>query len=886
MDNSRWERIQALFHEAAELPRSEQQTFLRTACAPDDSLAADVLALLEEDARGDSLLDSDLPQIAEQVLGDAALPGLVSRELGHYRIREMLGEGGMGVVYLAERKDLGNLVAIKILRDAWLSPARRDRFLAEQRTLAQLNHPSIARLYDADTLEDGTLWFVMEYVDGAALTRHCRDHESSITERLRIFRSACEAVQYAHQQAVIHRDLKPSNIFVKRDGTIRLLDFGIAKQLESLDLAADQTRTGLRMMTPAYAAPEQIRGERVGVQTDVYALGVILYELLAGHLPFDLSTLTPAQAETILLQQQPERPSIVARRSPGLPGAGAAAPAGKAEWADLDVLCLTAMHKDMERRYQSVEALIRDVDHYLKGEPLEARPDTVRYRLGKFAMRHRRAVSAAAAVFAVVVGMVVFYTVRLATARNAALAEAARTERIQRFMTDLFRGGDQAAGPADNLRVVTLVDRGVQEARSLRNEPEVQADLYLNLGTIYQQLGKFTQADSLLQSALEVRRKTLGPENRQVAEILVALGLLRVDQAQLEEAERLVRQGLAMNKRDLPANHPAVAKGTSALGKVLEDRGKYDEAITVLNEAARLQSNSGPPTPEIAATLAELANSYFYTGRYAESETLNQRLLILHRQLYGERHPLVADTLLNLASIEYQRGRYPEDERYSRQALDITESWYGKDHPETADTMTILAQAMTGETRYDEARDVLQQSLAIQEHVYGPVHPRVAFALNELGNAEIREGRLDDAEAAFTRAIGIYRSVYGDNHFTLSISQSNLAGVYVKRKQYQRAEPLFREALARYAKTLPSTHPNVAIAHIRLGDALLGERRYADAVQETTAGYEVLAKGVGPAVSWLKMAREDLASEYRALDQPDKATQYQAELAAAGTHEK
>jgi serine/threonine protein kinase len=885
MDSPRWEQIQALFHQAADLPRSEQISFVRNACGRDDGLAADVLALLEEDAQGGSLLEHELPEVAEQVLGDAALPPRVSRELGHYRIREILGEGGMGVVYLAERKDLRSLVAIKVLRDAWISPARRERFLIEQRTLAQLNHPAIARLYDADTLPDGTPWFVMEYVEGAALNAYSRDHKLAILERLKLFRAVCEAVQYAHQQAVIHRDLKPSNIFVKRDGSVRLLDFGIAKQIESFEAPGDQTRTGLRLMTPAYAAPEQIRGERVGVQADVYSLGVVLYELLTGRLPIDVANLTPAQTEVRLLDQRPDRPSAVASRADVKPGTGLGyAPIGRAAWADLDVLCLTAMHRDAGRRYPSVEALIRDVDHYLKGEPLEARPDSVRYRLGKFVARNRRAVLGLAAAFAIVVGLVAFYTLRLAAARNAALAETARTERIQRFMVDLFQGGDEAAGPADTLRVVTLLDRGVQQAQSLAGEPEVQADLYQNLGSIYQQLGKLNQADSLLQSALDAHRKLFGPDSREVAENLSALGLLRADQARLEEAERLTREGLAMDRRHLPPNHPSVAKASFAVGKVLEDRGNYDDAITVLKQAAQLQSSAGPPTTDLAATLAELANSYFYKGDYAQSETLNQRLLALHRELYGERHPLVADTLLNLASIEYQRGQYREDERYSRQALDITEAWYGKDHPETADTMTILAQALTGQQRYDEARDLLQRSLAILEHAYGPVHPRVAFALNELGNAEIRQGKLDDAEAAFTRAINIYRSVYGDSHFTLSISQSNLAGVYVKRKEYARAEPLFREALARYARSLPDTHPNVAIAHIRLGNALLGERRYADALAETRAGYDALAKKVDPAMSWLKMAREDLAAEYAALKQPENAARFRPELAEKQVH--
>ena len=284
---------------------------------------ADVLALLAEDARGSLAVGSDVAPtwpICGSRLIAAAFRIRRPRNSVPTASSELLGEGGMGVVYLAEREDLGNLVAIKILRDAWLSPARRERFLSEQRTLAQLNHPSIARLYDADTLADGTPWFVMEYVDGLPLTEYCRQRQSSIDERLQLFRSVCEAVQYAHQHAVIHRDLKPSNILVKRDGTVRLLDFGIAKQLESLDAAGGPDANGLRLMTPAYAAPEQIRDGPVGVYTDVYSLGVILYELLAGRLPFDLSNRTPAEAETMIVEQEPEKPSAVARQAGETPG--------------------------------------------------------------------------------------------------------------------------------------------------------------------------------------------------------------------------------------------------------------------------------------------------------------------------------------------------------------------------------------------------------------------------------------------------------------------------------------------------------------------------------------------------------------------------------------
>jgi eukaryotic-like serine/threonine-protein kinase len=603
MDRDRWERIQSAFHDVVDRPESDRAALLKAACGGDEGLMADVAALLQEDARSASVLDRDLTGIAHQAL-DSPLKSLPLEEFGPYRIKGILGEGGMGVVYLAEREDLGSLVAIKILRDAWLSPARLARFESEQRTLATLIHPSIARLYDADCLTNGTPWFVMEFVEGVQLTDYCHTRECSIDERLRLFRSVCEAVQYAHSQAIIHRDLKPSNILVKKDGAVKLLDFGIAKQLASLDAGADPTLTALRLMTPAYAAPEQIQNGRVGTRSDVYSLGVILYELLAGRLPFDLSKSTPAEAEIAIVHREPEKPSALAKHH-GILGTGRAA------WSDLDVLCLTAMHKDPERRYQSVEALIRDIDHYLKAEPLDAQPDSLGYRIGKFVRRNRKAVAAAVVIFAIVAAQAAIFTIRLTRARNAALAEAARTQRIQRFMLNLFGGGDKEAGPAQELRVVTLIDRGVEEARALDKEPRVQADLYLTLGDMYEKLGKFDRADALLESARKIRESINGRDSVETAESLVALSQLREDQAQYQEAERLARQAVAIENLRLAPGNPVRAQAATALGTVLESEGKSDEAIQVLQESIRVQSVPGGSPTDLRESLRALADAHF-----------------------------------------------------------------------------------------------------------------------------------------------------------------------------------------------------------------------------------------------------------------------------------
>jgi serine/threonine protein kinase/tetratricopeptide (TPR) repeat protein len=885
MDPDRWERVQALFHDAAALPAAEQRPFLERMSGDDVELVSEVLSLLAEDASGDSLLDRDVAHVAHAVLGSAPGAALPTENFGPYHITAMLGEGGMGVVYLARRDDLGSVAAIKILRDAWLSPARRERFANEQRTLAQLNHPRIARLYDADTLPDGTPWFVMEYVDGSPLTAYCNTHASSIPDRLRLFRDVCDAVQHAHRHLVIHRDLKPSNILVRQDGSVTLLDFGIAKQLVGADAPVDQTRTGLRLMTPAYAAPEQLRGGRVGIHTDVYSLGVVLYELLAGRLPYDLTNLTPNEAERLIVEREPDRPSTVARAMPALPiGTSRLQSASRRAWADLDVLCLTAMHKDPLRRYPSVEALIRDVDHYLSGDPLEAQPDTARYRLGKFVRRNWRPVSAAAAVFSLVVVLVIFYTVRLTTARNEAVAEAARTQRIQRFMLNLFQGGDRETGPADTLRVVTLVDQGVREARSLDREPTVQAELYETLGTIYHQLGKFARSDSLLRASLEQRKKLYGPDHPDVASSLVALAALRDHQAQFEDAEHFAREGLDKTRRTLPPGHPAIARALSTLGKIQEDRGTYPKAIATLEEAVKLQSAQDSITPDLVASLTELANSHFYSAHYDISDSLNRRVLAIDRKLYGDRHPNVANDLINLGAIQDEKGNQREAERYYREALAINRPWYGDAHPEVASDLTMLARVLVPQGRLDEAAQELDQALAIYERAHGKVHPRIAGALNEVGKIALQQGRLDDAEAAFKRMADIYRTVYADKHYLIGIALSNLAGVYQERKQYAQAETIFRDVVRRYADVLAPDHPLVGIAHIRLGRTLVLQRRFAEAERESAAGYQLVTKQPVPPAKWLQFAREDLATAYDSLKQPEKAARYRTELASAASN--
>ena len=868
MDSASWKQVQEIFHQVADLPIDQQAAALIELCAGDEELRRRLQSLLDEDRRQDLLLDGGIVSLASSLVASAEQHGWEHiRQVGPYRILRVLGEGGMGVVYLAERTDVGGNVAIKLLRDAWLSPERRRRFSAEQRMLAQLHHPAIAQLYDVDSLADGTPFFVMEYVDGLPLTEYWEKRKGTIDECLWLFRGICDAVVYAHRRAIIHRDLKPSNILVTADGRPKLLDFGIAKHLDENNIKNDMTMTGLRAMTPAYAAPEQQSGGAVGVFTDVYSLGVLLYELLTDELPFD-----EAIAARRPDQQTPRRPSTLPKDN------RFAVAVGRGEWADLNVLCLTAMRPEPERRYSSVEALIRDIDAFLEKRPLEARAESWTYRLGKFVRRRRARLAYAAGTICVLIGLVGYFTYRLQQSRNQELAEAARTQRIQQFTTNLFQGSDSSAGPADDLRVKTLLDRGREEAGSLSGDPEMQADMWETLGNIYRKLGDPRQADLLLSASLEKRRSQQEKSPQKYARNMVELGLVRMDQAKLDDAEQLVRQGLDVSRTVAPTavqgERPIAADAMVALGSVLEAKGNYPEAVKVLEEALRLRPRSDVPDTDTAINLRELANVNFYQGHYTVAESLNRQVLAMHRMLYGEKHPEVAEDLNNLGAIQNEIGNLHEAETQYRRALAITEQWYGVQHPKAAEDLTSLGRTLIREKKYTDAKPVLERALEIQKAVHGHDHPTVASALNELGNLASVQQEYVEAEARFSEALQIWRVVYGNAHQFIGVGLSNLGSVYMGKKDYIRAEDMYRQALQVFIDTVHEEHTNTGIAHMKLGRSLLRQKRYTEAEPETLRGYETLTKLVSPTNSFVIAAKVDLNQIYTALNRKEDADRY------------
>ncbi len=868
MSTPRRERIAELFDLVVDQPASEQRGILEAACDGDGELLQETLRLLEADRAEHPLLQRSIGNLAAELM-DFGNGQLIPGRFGKYAIREYLGEGGMGLVYAAVRDDLGDRVAIKFLHDPGSSPAKRERFVREQQTLAALNHPNIARLYDAG-VENGVPWFAMEYVDGVAITEYCRVNRVGLRQRLEVYQAACEAVSYAHRNLTIHLDLKPSNILVNREGQVKLLDFGIARNLEAQGGLAERTKTGLRLLSLNYAAPEQIRGQPLGVQTDVHALGVVLYELLTGNPPADLANASAAELMRVL-DEEPRRPSAVARDVDSI-----AFHASKAVWNDLDVLCLTALHRDRDRRYGSAGAIARDVGHFLKDEPLEAHPDTVRYRSTKFITRHRRSVTAAAAVLAAVSAIVVFFTIRLVEARDRAVSSEARTQRIYHLMLNLFEGDDSAAGPAEGLRVVSLLDRGVREAETLDQEPALQAELRYTFGGLYHKLGRLDRAEPLLFSAWKAQRSALGPDHPETMRDELALALLRVDQSQLDEAERLVQEALRTAKAHYPASSFETASATAALGKVLATRGDYKNAVPLLEQAVSVLG-TGPGSVELSEALGDLANTYYYLGRIDASEAVNLRGIAHDRKLFGNRHPHVAVGLYNLGNIQLDRGDYKKAEELFRDALAINEAWYGPVHPKTASDRLMLGRAIEYQGQLDEASTMFAQALAAYRTAYGEGHPRIAVVESLMGDLAMKRRQRKIAEKLFRSAAAIFKTAFGEHHEFYLHQLSNLGSVNLAQKKPVEAESLLRRAVEGLRAAVPAQR-YTGMAELRLGEALAAQNRLSEAEHHGFAGYLILRKLMGPRAAELQDARKELVTIYLALNQPAKAKEFRAEF--------
>ena len=694
--------------------------------------------------------------------------------VGPYRLIQLLGEGGMGEVWRAEQTEpFHRTVALKLIKAGMDTKAVVARFDSERQALALMEHPNIAKVFDAGATPAGRPYFVMEYVPGLAITEYCDQHRLTIQQRLELFMQVCEGVQHAHQKAIIHRDLKPSNVLVEevdKKPVPKIIDFGLAKAIgQRLTEITMFTEVGGVVGTPDYMSPEQAdRNERnIDTRTDVYSLGVILYELLVGALPFGSQELREAGMEAMLQkirQQEPLRPSTKIR---SLRESSKDSAVKRREEplslerhlrGELDWITMKALDKDRTRRYGSPSELAADIQRHLHHQPVLAGPPSATYRTRKFVRRHRFGVGVATAAVALLIAFATTMALqsrRIARERDRANREAETSKRVSEFMTGMFKVSDPSQTRGNTVTAREILDKASKDIRTgLSKDPEVQAQMMHVMGGVYDNLGLYPQAQSLFTDAVNIRRGVLGPEN------------------------------------------PQTLQSMSRLSGALREQGNYPEAEKLQREALDVQGRVlGPEHPDTLASVSQLAAILYFEGRYSEAEKLGQQSLEGKRRILGPEHPDTLWSTVILASIFFDEGRLADAEKLYHDALEVRRRVLGPDHPDTLSLMDGYATTLAEEHRNDQAEKLLRETLDIRHRVLGPDHRDTLMSMNNLANMLFLEGRYDDAEKLAREALAIQRRVLGPDHPDTAMSTYNLGGIALHKGKPDEALSLLRDAV-------------------------------------------------------------------------------------------
>ncbi|MCP3959800.1 MAG: serine/threonine protein kinase [bacterium] len=849
MDAELWQRVDRIFAGALECEPAELASYLDRTAGGDGALRRQVEDLLAADRQATEMFGPCTTPAAE----DAERPA----RLGPYRLLRVLGEGGMGTVFLGVRDDdqYHQLVTVKILKRGD-SPDLRQRFRTERQILASLSHPYVARLLDGGATPDGTPYLVMEYVQGQRLDAHCVSMGLSVEERLRLFMKVCAAVSYAHRHLCVHRDLKPSNILVTRDGDPKLLDFGIAKLLDPAWLPGGnlETRTGQRPLTPRYASPEQVRGEATSTATDVYSLGVLLYELLTGRCPYALASGLPGELEQAICEQRPAPPSR-ATGSPVLVEKGEAADdpgplaadLSRRLHGDLDAILGKALRKDPSERYESVDLLALDLDRHLRHLPVAARRGRWRYRAGRALRRHWLAAGALATILTLALVSSIF----LARAAERTARERDKATQALAFLVQTFEAADPLAENRADMSARELLDAGAEEMESrLADQPEVRATVLEAIGQVYTNLGLFDRARPLLASSLELRREVLPARHREIGSSLHNLAVLDYEQGDYQTAGTGFAAAVDHRLSGLGDDHLATAESRIGLAKARRALDDDQGAESLLLQALPvLRQRLGPDHAQVASCLTLLAQLARKANDFERAEQLYRSALDILRQDPAQAGLGLAETLTYFALLRTAQGHFAETEELLREALDLVRPRLPEHHPIVLEILDYLAVALQRQEKLEQAETLSREVVALRRKASGEANPHLAYSLNSLGVLLIRRGRPEEAQSLLREALTIRTRVFGEEHRQVAQSLCNL-GKALRAGQPSEAEQLYLRSAAMYAKLGGERNARVAYPLLGLGDlhALHGD---ADAARESYDKALDIRRGALPADHWL-----------------------------------
>ncbi len=773
---------------------------------------------------------------AATVSGAFAVGKLADRpkRIGPYRVLDLLGEGGMGAVYLVEQTEpIRRRAALKLIRPGATDAETIRRFEAERQALARMNHPNIAQVFEAGSTEQGQPYLVMEHVPGQPITTYCDQHRLDLRRRLKLFIAACEGVQHAHQKGILHRDLKPSNILVtESDGaaTPKIIDFGIARALDHQPLADGTIFTGDRLIgTPAYLSPEAIQtsegGADVDTRSDVYSLGVLLHELLVGVPPFsgknflevvrNITEQEPAKPSTRFLTMDGKARTDLARRREMDASA-------RPLRGDLDWITMKAIARERSERYGSAAELAADVARHLSHEPVLAGPPSARYRIGKFVRRHKAGVGAALIVTLALLGGIVSTSLEARRANREAERANREAERanheaeVAREVSDLlmrlFEVSDPDQARGNSVTARELLDVGAQRVEhELTEQPLVQARLMDAIGTVYGQLGLYEQATPLVEKGLLIRRNVLPDDHPERAASLHNLARLAHAQGDYEQAEQMLARAVEIREAGPEPESRELAESLNLLVDVYRARGEPERAEPLARRALGIQERLlGDDHPEVAVSLNDLAELYRDRGDYEQAMPLLERALEIRQKTLGDDHREVAESLHNLAEIYRSQGQLERVEPLQRRAIEIWEKVLGPDHPDVAASIYNLAIHYRALGDVQRAEPLLQRARQILEQALGTDHPHLGFVLNIQGDMRRATGDYAGAEPLFTRALKIRETALGPKHPRVAIVLHNLARLHSDRGDYAGAEPLFTRAVRITREALGPEHPNLA----------------------------------------------------------------------------
>jgi serine/threonine protein kinase/tetratricopeptide (TPR) repeat protein len=895
--DGRWGQARELFERLVDLPAADREESLSG--VSDAELAARVRRLLEADAEAEGFLETPVVAVAGGLL-EAEEPAPPER-IGPYRVLRRLGRGGMGEVFLGERADglFEQRVAIKLLRRGMATEEVLGRFARERRILARLEHPHIARLYDGGATDDGRPYFVMELVEGEPITGYCRARSLGVDERIRLLLDCGDALAAAHRNLVVHRDLKPSNVLVTKDGEVKLLDFGIAKVLGPDDTVEGlvETRTDLRLLTPAYAAPEQILGEPVTTATDVWALGALGYELLTGTQPQKRESRSPAALASVVAGAI-ERPSARVERE-GLDALPFASPSpgerrrlSRRLRGDLDNVLLSALRREPERRYGSVTALSGDFRRHLAGQPVKARPDTLGYRVGKFVRRNRVAVGAGLLIFAsLVAGLAVAaWQARRAEAQaRTAAAAARRAEGVKEFLIGLFEVADPEQASGGSVTASELLDQaGKRLETELSSEPDIQADLLEAVARIDRGLGRLDTAEGLAQRSLTIRQHILPAGDAAIGRSLATAGAVKMSQGKLDDAEKQITAALAMLEAAEPPDSLATARARSDFAQVLFWKGQAEPAIA--NERRVYETYRrvlGADNAQTAMHLRNLGVLLDEVDRVDEAEkAYRDSQAVLVKQL-GPDHVNLAYSYVNLASLlDLRRGQAVEAEALYKRTLEIRRKALGNDHPTVGQALQLSGLFYLNQGRLDESESTYREALALFRRI-NPKHFEVGKCLNGLALVASRRGLYADAEKRLDEVIALFDEVLGPKHPFSWQARGNRAEQVALQGRLEEAEKIQREVAGKLAELNGPDSGEAIEASARLGETLRKRGRAAEAAPLHRRAIEVYAKQLGESNATVALTRYQLAADLMAMGEAgDRAEERRLLDAALAVLEK